>query len=32
MAEINWNTSFADGLVQVKAANKLMLVDFFNPG
>jgi len=32
MAEINWITSFEDGLVQTKAANRLVLVDFFNPG
>lgn len=31
MSEISWVTSFADGLAQAKADNKLVLVDFFNP-
>jgi hypothetical protein len=32
MAEINWITSFEEGLVRAKAENRLALVDFFNPG
>lgn len=32
MAEITWITSFEDGLARAKAANRLALVDFFNPG
>jgi hypothetical protein len=32
MAEINWITSFEDGLARAKAENRLALVDFFNPG
>lgn len=32
MTEINWLTSFDTGLGQAKADDKLVLVDFFNPG
>ncbi len=32
MPEINWLTSFEAGLAQAKADDKLVLVDFFNPG
>jgi hypothetical protein len=32
MDQINWITSFAEGLAKAKAANKLVLADFFNPG
>lgn len=32
MAEINWITSFGDGLAKAKAENRLALFDFFNPG
>ncbi len=32
MTEINWITSFAEGLALAKAENKLVLADFFNPG
>jgi hypothetical protein len=32
MTEINWLTSFDACLAQAKADNKLVLVDFFNPG
>jgi hypothetical protein len=32
MTEINWLTSFDAGLGQAKVDDKLVLVDFFNPG
>ena len=32
MAEITWITTFDDGLSRANAENKLVLVDFFNPG
>jgi hypothetical protein len=32
MPEINWITSFDDGLARAKAESKPALVDFFNPG
>jgi len=32
MHQINWITSFEEGLAKAKAANKLVFADFFNPG
>lgn len=32
MAQIDWITSFAEGLAQAKAENRLAFLDFFNPG
>lgn len=32
MAQINWITSFTEGLARAKSENKLAFVDFFNPG
>lgn len=32
MAQLNWITSFKEGLERAGSENKLALVDFFNPG
>ncbi len=32
MAQINWITSFPEGLAKAKAMNRPAFVDFFNPG
>lgn len=32
MAQIGWISSFDEALAQAKAANKPVLLDFFNPG
>ncbi len=32
MAQISWITSFAEGLNKAKTSNKLVFLDFFNPG
>jgi hypothetical protein len=31
MEQIEWLTSFEDGLAKAKAANKMVFLDFFNP-
>ena len=31
MAQINWITSYAEGLAAAKAGNRLVFLDFFNP-
>jgi hypothetical protein len=31
MNNIEWITSFEEGLAEAKASNKLILADFFNP-
>jgi len=32
MAQINWITSFEEGLAKSKAEEKLVFMDFFSPG
>jgi hypothetical protein len=32
MAQIGWMTSFEEGMARAKADNRLVLLDFFNPG
>ena len=32
MAQINWITSFAEGLAKARTEKKPAFVDFFNPG